>query len=108
MINAYLGHSNTVNLALKSNSTAVDLSAVNKITLSFKDVLLESTNSTESITWNQSGYATGEIRIHFGNQSTLVAGIYEAPLIVYSPTDTAGVFWGDVPLNLIADMEASS
>lgn len=107
MENVYLGHSNTINLILKSNSTAVDLSGVTSMTLTFNGVLLTSTNTTESITWNQAGYATGEVRLHLGNQTTLSTGIYEAPLIVYESTDVNGIVWGTMPLHIIEEVEGT-
>jgi len=65
MEKVYLGHSNTINLILKQNNTAVDLSGVNKMTLTFNGELLEATaSSTLSITWNEAGYVTGETRLH--------------------------------------------
>lgn len=104
----YLGHSNTIDLILKENNTAVDLSGVVKMTLTFNGQTLESTNSTADITWNQAGYETGEIRLHLGNQSTLSTGIYEAPLVVYESTDTIGVVWGNVPLRIKEEVEGST
>jgi hypothetical protein len=103
----YKGHSNTINLILKSNNSAVDLAGVNKMTLTFKGAILISTNSTVSISWSQAGYATGETRLHLGAQATLSTGIYEAPLVVYETTDAEGVVWGDVAIRVREEVEGS-
>ena len=108
MDKVYLGHSNTNNFILKSNNTAVDLSGVVKMTLTFKDSALESTNTTASITWNQAGYDTGEVRLHLGSHATLAAGTYEVPLIVYEATDAIGKVWGNIPLHVMTDVEGST
>jgi len=108
MEKVYLGHSNTNNLILKQNNSAVDLTGVNKITLTFNDKVLESANSTDSITWNVGGYETGEVRLHLGLLATLSTGLYEAPLIVYESTDANGLVWGNLSIHVLSEVEGST
>lgn len=105
---AYIGLSNTNNFILKQNSTAVDLTTVTKMTLTVGSNAIESTNSTASITWNQAGYETGEVRLHLGNQATISTGVYECPLIVYDSTWVNGLFWGNIPLQVKANPEGAT
>lgn len=108
MEKVYLGHSNSNNLILKQNNTAVDLTGVVQMTLTFGSSALVSANSTASITWNQAGYATGETRLHLGLLATLSTGQYEAPLIVYESTDANGLVWGNIPIHVMAEVEGAT
>jgi len=104
----YLGHDNTIDLLLKADGTAQDLSGVTKITATFKDTLVESTDAANGpITWAQSGYDTGEIRLALGDQS-ITPDRYMVPIIVYDATNTEGVVWGYVAIDVIAEVEAST
>ena len=106
--NVYLGHDNAINLILKSNGSAVDTSGFTKMTLTLGTAAVESANSTASISWNAAGYADGEIRLHLGGHSTITAGRYEAPLIVYNATAASGIMWGNVPLSVISEVEGAT
>lgn len=108
METAYIGLSNTNNFILKQNGSAVDLTSVTKMTLTFGASALESTNSTASITWNKAGYETGEARLHLGNCATISTGVYEAPLIVYDSTWTNGLLWGNISLLVKANPEGAT
>jgi len=102
----YLGHDNSIDLILKSNGTAVDLSDVTDMTLTFGAKLIKSDNGdSDPIRWIKSGYDTGEIRLFLGDQM-IRAGNYNAPLIVYDPTNPNGIFWGSIPITVAADPEA--
>jgi len=104
---AYLGHDNTIDLILKSDGTAQDLSAVTKITATFGSTLVESTDKASGlITWDQSGYDIGEIRLDLGQQS-LTADTYTVPIVVYDATYTNGVVWGEIIVVVRSEVEAS-
>lgn len=104
----YLGHDNTIDLLLKADGVAVDLSSVNQITASFNSKLISSTDAAAGlITWAQDGYDTGEIRIAVGGQA-IPAGKYNVPIIVYDAANTNGIHWGYVPFEVIADDEAAA
>ena len=103
----YLGHDNTVDLLLKADGTAQDLSSVTKITATFGDTLIESTNAANGpITWAQSGYETGEIRLALGDQS-ISTGSYNVPIVVYDAVNTDGIVWGTVTVIVKAEVEGS-
>lgn len=76
----YLGHDNTIDLQLKADGAAQDLSAVTKITATFGTLRISSTNKAAGvITWGPgAGYDTGEIRMALGGES-IPAGGYDVP-----------------------------
>jgi len=103
----YLEHDNTIDLLLKADGTAQDLSGVTKITATFGDTLIESTDAANgAITWNQAGYDTGEIRLSLGDQN-VSAGGYGVPIIVYDATNTNGIVWDTITIIVKADVEGS-
>jgi len=53
----YLGHDNSIDLVLKADGTARDLSNVTKITATFDSTKIESTDKAAgAIRWAQDGY----------------------------------------------------
>ena len=104
----YKGHDNTIDLVLKSDGVAQDLSSVTKITASFDSTLVESTDKAAgAITWDQAGYATGEIRLDLGDQD-IAAGRYTAiPIIVYDADNPNGIVWGFIDAFIRAEVDAS-
>ncbi len=103
----YLGHDNTIDLLLKADGTAQDLSGVTKITASFGDTLVESTDPAGGpITWNQDGYDTGEIRLALGGQS-ITPGIYSVPIVAYDAVNITGVFWGLVSIRIQDEFQSA-
>jgi hypothetical protein len=101
----WIGHDNSIDLKLYSNSTAVELASVTKITLSLGTVAVSSSDAASgSIRWNQSGYDVGEIRIMAGSNTALSTGRYDAALIVYDPANTLGVVWDNsIPIRVKSD-----
>jgi len=103
----WLGHDNTIDLQLTASSSAQSLNAVTKITATFGSTLVSgSSRSTGAITWQNSGWSTGEIRMDLGSQS-ISAGEYNVPIIVYTASYANGIVWGKVPVVVKADPEAS-
>lgn len=104
----YSAHDNTIDLVLKSDDVAQDLSEVTKITASFSDKLISSTDKASgSITWDQAGYDTGEIRVDAGAES-ITAGTYTVPIIIYDTTYTNGIVWGYITITVYDDVEATT
>ena len=101
----WLGHDNSIDLRLYSNSSEVELSAVTKISLSIGSVVVTSTDAASGkIRWNQAGYEIGEIRIVAGSDSSLSTGRYDGSLVVYDPTNTLGVVWDNsIPIRVKSD-----
>jgi hypothetical protein len=102
----YLGHDNSIDVILKSNSVAVDLASVTRITLTLGAKLIDSDNGDEDpIRWIKVGYVTGEVRFFLGAQ-TIRPGNYRAPVVVYDPTNPNGIYWASIPLTVVAEVEA--
>jgi len=103
----YLGRENTIDLILKADGVAVDLSAVTQIKAVFNTVVISSTNPAAGlIKWAQGGYDTGEIRLDCAgdtNLETQGAGIWDVPIITYDPSNTDGIQWGFVRIEVVTD-----
>ena len=101
----YLGHDNSIDLLLKADGSAVTLSDVTKITATFGDMTIESTDKASGpITWDQDGYDTGEIRFFLGGHD-IEPGIYGVPVVIYNPTHDTGLVWGLVSIHIQAKVE---
>lgn len=104
----FLGHDNSIDLILKADGTTQNLSSVTRMTLSFGDQLIESTNEeTDPIRWAKVGYATGEVRLFLGGE-VIDPKTYHAPLIVYDLTNEDGIVWGTVPISVETEVEAEA
>jgi hypothetical protein len=103
----YLGRENTIDLLLQSNGSAVDLSGTTAISLKLGSHLITSTNSTADISWAGVGYATGEVRLHLGNLSTLTAGIYDSNLSAADASTPNGVVWANIGIEIKSDPMAT-
>jgi hypothetical protein len=102
----YLGHDNRIDIILKADGSAVDLSSVTRMTLSFDSLLIDSDNGDlDPIQWVKAGYVTGEVRISLGGQS-IPAGDYRAALVVYDPSNPNGIVWGLLLIQIEAEVEA--
>ena len=101
----WLGHDNSIDLRLYSNSSEVELSGVTQISLSIGSVVITSTDSASGmIRWNQPGYDIGEIRILAGSDTSLSTGRFDGSLVVYDPSNTLGVVWDNsIPIRIKSD-----
>lgn len=110
----FLGRDNSVDLLLKADGTAADLSSVTKITASFRSVLISSEDSTAgAIRWEGDDFDTGEIQLHLGDEA-IPAGKYSVPIVVYDAANANGIQWTvsstdfGVPILVKADQEAGA
>jgi hypothetical protein len=104
----YIGHDNPIRLVCKENSSAVDTTLLTKVSVTL-NVMLSSTSAAAGlIRWNQAGYESGEIRLMIGNSTMLLAGTYQAPLILFDAVNTNGIVWGMVPIQVLTNPEGSS
>ena len=87
----YEGHDNKINLLLKADGEAVDLSSVTKMELKLDDITISSQDYPSAFDWNSSS-TTGEVILDLGDVG-LEEGHYVAWLIVYDPTNTDGIVW---------------
>lgn len=105
----YQAHDNSIDLILKADGVAVGTSTVTMITASFGTVLCKSTDAASGIIrWNQAGYDTGEIRMFLGSATSVVPDKYlDVPIVVYDPTNSNGVVWGTVEIDVLARVDAT-
>lgn len=103
----YLGHDNRVDLILKASSSAASLAGVTKITMTFDSTLITGSSASSGvITWQGSGYATGEVRAALGAQS-IEPSRYDVPVIVYDSVNTTGLVWDIVPIRVRPEVEGT-
>ena len=90
----YLGHDNGIDLTLKADDVAVDLSSVTRMILRDSGCVWEvdSTTSPTAFDWSA---GDGRISMALGDEP-IPAGAYSCRLIVYDPTNTDGVVWDDL------------
>lgn len=92
----YLSRDNTVDLILRDDSGVTDLTDVTKVEVI--DIgcawSVDSDSSPDSF---DIGGADGALVLKFG-QEPIPAGSYKCKLIVYDPTNTHGIVWGDIYL----------
>ena len=103
----YISHNNINQLRLRASGVPQDLSAATKITATFRNKLISSEDPAGGgITWNQSGYLTGEIRLDLGAQS-IPSGTYDdVYVVVYDGLNTDGIVWGSFPAEVMKEVEA--
>ncbi len=107
----YLGHNNAINLLMQQDGTAVDLSGTTRATMTFGDIMVESTNgTTQAITWNKAGYDLGELRVSLSSTTLKVApGTYPSAYIcLYDSANAAGIVWGGIPVIVKGQVEGAT
>src|SRR5512139_1988724 len=97
----YLGRDNTIDLILKADGAAVDLSSVTRMVLVVGSVTIDSVIYPAAFNWDPTPAVTGKVILTLGELTTgeppaniLSAGAYTATLTVYDPTNDDGVVWG--------------
>jgi hypothetical protein len=90
----YLGRNNAIDLLLKAEGMAQDLSSVTRMTLIERNAAFTVDSSTEpaAFDWHDTG-TTGKVKLALG-AAAIVAGTYVCDLIVYDPTNNNGINWG--------------
>jgi len=93
----YNGHDNLIDLLLKSDDVAVDLSSMTKINLKVgSKTITNSTGTAWPIKWLNLG-VTGKVSMKLGDQSITV-GKYIAELEVFDVNNPNGIHWGNFRL----------
>lgn len=87
----YNGRDNSIDLLLKVDGEAYDLSDVTKAELDVEGTVINSNGSPNAFDWDTD--TTGKIILTLGGEG-LSEGFYTAELILYAPTFTNGVSWG--------------
>ena len=94
----YLNRDNTIDVILKADGSAVDLSSVTKMEIIVDDTTtISSVSSPDAFDWSDHGADTDEddrqLVLALGNES-IEAGSYDAVLIVYDVDNPNGIPWG--------------
>jgi len=102
----YLNHDNTIDLILKADGTAVDLSSVTKMTVTFGTITLTSTNQVaDPILWVQVGYERGEVHLILGDANIPAKSYKNVYLVVYDSIYTDGIVWGSFNVKILPEVE---
>lgn len=96
----YDGHSNTIDLLLKADGTAVDLTSVTRARLTDDENSVDIDSDEASGVFDWTHATTGKITIALGGQSLTVGETYTVRLIIYDPTNTDGLVWGEFLLRV--------
>ena len=88
----YLGRDNSIDVVLTANGAPVDLSSVTRMLIEFGSKAVDSQTASGVFDWSSGG---GVVIIRLGGQE-IAAGEYSARLVVYDPTNTHGIVWGDI------------
>ena len=91
----YAGHDNTIDLLLKANGVAQNLSGVTRMTLEVSTKTVDSDVSGDAFDWDTG--TTGKVILALGAEG-LTEGTWQATLTVYDSSNTNGIVWGTFPL----------
>ena len=91
----YVGRDNTIDVILKADGSAVNLSGTTHVSLVFSGSTISSVGRTTWFDWTSG--TTGEIKFKLGG-TTIAAGAYDAELITFDLTNTRGISWGIIPV----------
>lgn len=90
----YLGRDNTVDLLLKADGSAQDLSGVTRMVLVVGDAEIDS----DAFDWDTG--TTGKVVLALGDE-TISEGTYTAWLVVYDGSNPDGIVWGSFTLKVM-------
>jgi len=98
----YKARDNTIDLILKANGAAVDLSGVTKMDLIFPTAVIGSDQNPAVFDWSVGGGKLilalgGSLKDSNGTPVEFV-GVYSPNLIVYDDANGAGIVWGFIKL----------
>jgi hypothetical protein len=94
----YLGRDNTVDLLLKADGSAQDLSGVTRMVLVVGETEIDSDLSPDAFDWDTG--TTGKVVLALGDES-LSEGTYTAWLVVYDASNPDGIVWGSFTLKVM-------
>jgi len=96
----YNGRDNSVDLLLKADGAAQNLSFVTRMVVMDKAGAWTVDSSTAPTAFDWTTGTTGKVELSFGGQSITV-GTYVCYLIVYDASHTNGINWGEFVLEVI-------
>jgi len=86
----YLNRDNTIDIILKADGTAADLSSVTKMEIIVDDsTTISSVTSPDAFDWFE---GSGKLILALGDEG-IDAGSYDAQLIVYDVDNPDGIMW---------------
>lgn len=88
----YLDRDNSIDVILMADGVVADLASVTRMTLTFGATVIDSATAAAAFDWSEGG---GKVVISLGDQE-IAAGEYAARLVVYDPSHTHGLVWGDI------------
>lgn len=96
----YNDRDNTIDLLLKADGSAQDLSSVTRMVLKDTDggFTIDSDTAPSAFDWNTG--TTGKVIMALGGQN-LTAGTCICSLIVYDPTNDDGIHWGEIVFKVV-------
>lgn len=99
----YIGRDNTVDMILKSDGSAVDLSDVYSIRAYFSGTTVVSSDYANGpIKWQNgslTGWDLGEIRLDVGSEG-ITAGYHDVEIETYDISNIRGLIWGSIPIEV--------
>lgn len=96
----YDGKDNSIDILLKMDGVAQDLSSVTKVVLKVGSVTITDESPTAwPIKWSGLG-VTGKVQMKLGDQGITAGNVYPATLTTYDPVNTNGIVWGTFDLNV--------
>lgn len=96
----YNGRDNTIDLLLKADGVAQDLSTVTRMVVAEQDDAFSVDSATSPDAFDWATGTTGVVVFAFGGEG-ITAGYHQCRLIVYDPTNANGVVWGSIKLTVI-------
>ena len=95
----FIGHDNSVDLLLLIDGEVADLSNTLRMTLEFKETLIDSDTSPNAFDWTE---GEGTLFLMMGEE-TIPVGSYNAVLTVYDVVNDDGIVWDSFRARVIAD-----
>lgn len=96
----YNNRDNTIDLLLKADGVAVDLSQVTRMAIrdNAGNIIVDESISPGAFSYPTS--VTGKVLLSLGGEG-LSAGSYKVQLILYDPVNTSGIVWNNEYINIL-------
>jgi len=92
----YLSRDNRIDLMLKADGSAQDLSGTTHAMAIFSGVTFTSVGRATWFDWTSG--TTGELRLKLSGVTGVSPGNYDVELILFDATNTNGIVWGEIPI----------
>ena len=85
----FLGHDNAIDLILLADGELADLTNIQRMTLEFKNIVVDSDTSPTAFDWSE---GDGKVFLMMGEEA-IPLGSYNAVLTAYDNVNDDGVVW---------------